>query len=95
LRQSLAGLSWGQYIGDCALNAGGLGILVGDGQLSRPAAEQIVKVYYSLPVASWRLTVDFQYVGNPAYTMERGPISVIGTRLRKQFCLRSPDMFPK
>ncbi|RTL71330.1 MAG: porin [Hyphomicrobiales bacterium] len=67
------------------LNAGGLGILVGDGQLSRPAAEHIVEVYYSLPVASWRLTVDYQYVGNPAYNMERGPISVIGTRLRKQF----------
>lgn len=67
------------------LDAGGLGILVGDGQLPRPAAEQIFEAYYSLPLSSWRLTVDYQYVGNPAYNMDRGPISIIGTRLRRQF----------
>lgn len=67
------------------LNAGGLGILVGDGQLPRAAAEQIVEAYYSLPIASWRVTFDYQYIGNPAYNTDRGPVSVIGTRLRKQF----------
>ena len=31
------------------LNAGGLGILVGDGMLPHPAPEQIVEAYYQLP----------------------------------------------
>ena len=34
------------------LNAGGLGILVGDGLLPHPGPEQIIETYYSLPVSS-------------------------------------------
>jgi high affinity Mn2+ porin len=67
------------------LNAGGLGILVGDGKLTNPRPEQILEMYYSLPVQSWRLTFDYQLIANPAYNRDRGPVSVIGTRVRTQF----------
>jgi high affinity Mn2+ porin len=67
------------------LNAGGLGILVGDGQLPNYGAEKIIEMYYSLPFFSWRVTFDCQFITNPAYNRDRGPVSVIGTRLRAQF----------
>jgi high affinity Mn2+ porin len=67
------------------LNAGGLGILVGDGRLPNPGAEKIIEMYYSLPIFSWRVTFDYQFIANPAYNRDRGPVSVIGTRLRAQF----------
>jgi len=67
------------------LNAGGLGILVGDGQLPNAGSEKIIEMYYSLPVFSWRMTFDYQFVANPAYNRDRGPVSIIGTRLHTQF----------
>jgi high affinity Mn2+ porin len=77
------GLS-GQH--EAFLNAGGLGILVGDGKLPNPGTERIVEVYYSLPVMkSSRLTFDYQFIDHPAYNQDRGPVSVIGTRLRANF----------
>jgi hypothetical protein len=41
------------------LNAGGLGILVGDGQLPNAGSEKIIEMYYSFPVFSrhFRLSV--------------------------------------
>ena len=36
------------------LNAGGLGILVGDGQLPHPGIEQIIEAYYSFPLGALR-----------------------------------------
>jgi len=41
--------------------------------------------YYSFPVFSWRVTFDYQFVANPAYNRDRGPVSIIGTRLHTQF----------
>jgi high affinity Mn2+ porin len=67
------------------LNAGGLGILVGDGILPHPGRENIIETYYSFPILSWRITLDYQYIANPAYNRDRGPVSVIGTRLHTQF----------
>jgi high affinity Mn2+ porin len=67
------------------LNAGGLGILVGDGQLPNAGSEKIIEMYYSLPVFSWRVTFDYQFVANPAYNRDRGPVSIVGTRLHAQF----------
>jgi high affinity Mn2+ porin len=66
-------------------NAGGLGILLGDGQLPNPGTEKIMEVYYSFPLLSWRATLDYQFIANPGYNRDRGPVSVIGTRLRTQF----------
>jgi high affinity Mn2+ porin len=67
------------------LNAGGLGILVGDGQLPHPGPEQILETYYSFPLGPLRATVDYQFFVNPAYNRDRGPVSVLGTRLHAQF----------
>ena len=67
------------------LNDGGLGILVGDGQLPHPAPEQILETYYSFPLSFWRATFDYQLIVNPAYNRDRGPVSVIATRLHAQF----------
>jgi high affinity Mn2+ porin len=67
------------------LNAGGLGILVGDGQLPHPGFEQIMETYYSFPLGALRATVDYQFIVNPAYNRDRGPVSVVGTRLHAQF----------
>jgi high affinity Mn2+ porin len=68
------------------LNDGGLGILVGDGQLPHPGPEQILESYYSYSLPqSWKITFDYQYIVNPAYNRDRGPVSVFGTRLHYQF----------
>ena len=67
------------------LNAGGLGILVGDGMLPHPAPEQIIEAYYQLPVSFFKLTLDYQFITNPAYNADRGPLSVLGLRLHAQF----------
>jgi high affinity Mn2+ porin len=64
------------------LAAGGLGILVGDGRLPHPGAEGIVESYYSLAVAAFaRLSFDYQYIANPGFNRDRGPVSVFGLRL--------------
>src|ERR1700687_809131 len=65
--------------------AGGLSALIGDGMLPHPGAEKILEVYYSLPIYSWLLTLDYQFITNPAYKRDRGPVSVIATRLHAQF----------
>jgi high affinity Mn2+ porin len=67
------------------LNAGGTGILVGDGQLPHPGPEQILEAYYSFPLSFWRVSFDYQFIVNPAYNRDRGPVSVIATRLHAQF----------
>jgi high affinity Mn2+ porin len=67
-------------------NAGGLGILIGDGQLPRPAAEQIFETYYSYALTSaLRLTADYQFIANPGYNTDRGPVSVFSGRAHWQF----------
>jgi high affinity Mn2+ porin len=67
------------------LNAGGLGILVGDGQLPHPGSEQIMETYYSFPLGALRATADYQFFVNPAYNRDRGPVSVLAMRLHAQF----------
>jgi high affinity Mn2+ porin len=68
------------------LNLGGLGILVGDGQLPNPGLERIIEAYYSYAVTpSARVTFDYQFITNPAYNTDRGPVSVFGMRLHAQF----------
>ena len=66
-------------------DAGGLRIFVGDGQLPNPATEKIIEMCCSLPFFSWRMTFDCQFISNSACNRDRGPVSVIGGRLRAQF----------
>jgi high affinity Mn2+ porin len=67
------------------LNAGGLGILVGDGMLPHPGPEQIVETYYAFPLLAATVTLDYQFIVNPAYNRDRGPVSVIGARVHAEF----------
>jgi high affinity Mn2+ porin len=66
-------------------NAGGLTALLGDGKLPHPGPEKILEAYYRLPVSKWKVTFDYQYVTNPAYNRDRGPVSIIATRLHTEF----------
>ena len=67
------------------LAAGGYTALIGDGMLPHPGSEKIMEVYYTLPVFSWQLSFDYQFITNPAYNRDRGPVSVVATRLHAQF----------
>ena len=67
------------------LNAGGLGIEVGDGMLPHPGLEQIIEAYYAFPVYKATVTLDYQFVANPAYNRDRGPVSVFGLRWYSEF----------
>jgi len=68
------------------LNAGGLGILVGDGQLPHPGPEQIIETYYDAAVFPHaQLTLDYQWIDHPAYNRDRGPVSVFAVRFHAQF----------
>jgi high affinity Mn2+ porin len=65
--------------------AGGLGVLIGDGQLNY-APEKILEMYYSMAVTKYgALTLDYQHVTNPAYNQDRGPVSIYGVRLHASF----------
>jgi high affinity Mn2+ porin len=67
-------------------NAGGLGILIGDGQLPHPSSERLVETYYSFSlVEGVSLSLDYQFIDNPAYNRDRGPVSVFGLRFHAQF----------
>jgi high affinity Mn2+ porin len=67
-------------------NAGGDGILIGDGQLSNPELEGIIEAYYSYALtASIRVSIDYQFIANPAYNTDRGPANVFASRLHWQF----------
>ncbi len=98
---SLAGAAWGRKddtvgaagvvnsiskVHQAYLAAGGIGILVGDGQLPHPGPEGILETYYSLGLARGvRFSLDYQFVDHPAYNRDRGPVSVFGARLHGQF----------
>lgn len=65
-------------------SAGGLGVLIGDGHLSY-GLEQIAETYYQIQVKKGiQVTFDYQFVNNPAYNRDRGPVSVFGLRLHAE-----------
>jgi high affinity Mn2+ porin len=67
------------------LEAGGLGVLVGDGKLSY-GTEDIIEAYYRFQVVKpLSLTADYQFVANPAYNRDRGPVSIFALRAHLQF----------
>jgi high affinity Mn2+ porin len=65
--------------------AGGLGILIGDGALNyRP--EKILETYYSYSLNTWSaLTFDYQFVADPAYNADRGPVHIFAGRYHAEF----------
>ena len=69
------------------LAAGGIGFFVGDGRLNY-RAEKIVEGYYSLGLDVLRrsaITLGMQYIRNPAYNADRGPVKVVSGRLHTEF----------
>lgn len=65
--------------------AGGMGILIGDGQLPHYRQEKIVETWYALQlVKALSLSLDYQYIVNPAYNADRGPVSIIGLRVHAE-----------
>jgi high affinity Mn2+ porin len=67
-------------------NAGGTGIIIGDGALPSYGLEQILETYYSFAIsASTKVSFDYQFVLNPGYNTERGPVKVFAGRFHWQF----------
>jgi high affinity Mn2+ porin len=65
--------------------AGGMGILIGDGQLNY-RREQILEAYYAYSLNKWAtLTFDYQFINNPGYNADRGPVSVFSGRFHAEF----------
>jgi high affinity Mn2+ porin len=65
--------------------AGGLGPLIGDGQLNYQP-ERILESYYAYALnKQLTLTGDYQLITNPAYNADRGPVHVFSGRLHGEF----------
>ncbi len=65
--------------------AGGLGVLIGDGALNY-RRERILEAYYAYALNKQiTLTADYQFITNPAYNADRGPVSVFSGRLHGEF----------
>lgn len=67
------------------LRLGGLGFLLGDGNL-RYGRENIWETYYTVHI--WRgifSSAQLQFIANPGYNQDRGPASVPGARLHVDF----------
>jgi high affinity Mn2+ porin len=68
------------------LDAGGLGILIGDGRLPHPGPEQIIEAYYDLGLTKQvHLSLDGQLIAHPGYNRDRGPVPVGGIRMHVEF----------
>ena len=62
------------------LKAGGYGFIIGDGKLNY-ANENIIEAYYNIKLTKffW-FSFDYQFVNNPGYNKDRGPVHVFGVR---------------
>jgi high affinity Mn2+ porin len=95
----LGGKSWGRPHDQCGvafvmnglskdhadyLAAGGYGFMIGDGRLNY-GPETIFEAFYGVPVIRgiW-LSADYQFVINPAYNRDRGPVHVFGIRVHTE-----------
>ena len=68
------------------LAAGGLGVLVGDGRLTNYGGETVVETYYDAQIIKGiNAALDYQFIVNPGYNADRGPVSVLGFRLHGEF----------
>jgi high affinity Mn2+ porin len=61
-----------------------MGIVIGDGRLNY-RLEEVLETYYALALVRWAtLTLDYQFIANPAYNADRGPVSVYTVRLHME-----------
>jgi hypothetical protein len=62
------------------LNQGGSTMFIGDGRITYQG-ERILETYYSANLFKGAyLSADYQYIRNPAYNADRGPVSFFGLR---------------
>jgi len=67
------------------LAAGGLGFLLGDGNLNY-GEEQVVEAYYRIQCGKYvEVSPDYQYIRNPGYNRDRGPATVLSLRLNLRY----------
>lgn len=67
------------------LAQGGIGMLIGDGALNY-GLEEIFEAYYRIQLGRFvQLSPDYQYIQNPGYDRDRGPIQVYSLRLRLSY----------
>jgi high affinity Mn2+ porin len=68
------------------LNAGGYGFIIGDGKLTNYGNESIIELYYLMKISAFLyLTADYQFVNNPAYNKDRGPVNIFALRMHTEF----------
>jgi high affinity Mn2+ porin len=79
------GMSWISDAHARYLAMGGVDGFIGDGQL-RQAGEGIVEAFYSVNLlkAIW-LSADYQFLWNPGFNADRGPVHILGGRLHAEF----------
>jgi hypothetical protein len=67
------------------LAAGGSGFMLGDGRLNY-GWEQVFELYYRISLGSYlQISPDYQFIQNPGYNEDRGPVSVYSVRVRLSF----------
>ncbi len=63
------------------LQAGGMGFELGDGNLNY-AFEQLAEIYYSMELTKYLfISGTYQFILNPAYNKDRGPVNVFSVRV--------------
>lgn len=67
------------------LKAGGDGFILGDGRLSYEPEEVLETYYLWQPAKGLAITPDYQFVVNPGYNRDRGPVSVFGIRIHAEY----------
>jgi len=68
------------------LSTGGYGFMIGDGKLPHYSRENIAELFYQVKLFEQLFaTVDYQFVTNPAYNRERGPVSLLAARVHISF----------
>jgi len=79
------GMSWISDIHAKYLAMGGVDGFIGDGNL-RQAAEGIVEGFYSVNFlkAVW-LAGDYQFLWNPGFNADRGPVHILGAKIHAEF----------
>lgn len=67
------------------LARGGYGFIIGDGQLPLPGRENIFETYYAWRALKYlTISPDYQFIANPAYNRDRGPVNVMSLRLHAE-----------
>ena len=67
------------------LEAGGTDMLDGDGALNY-GSEKVLETYYDFQICKRvHVALDYQFVADPAFNRDRGPVSVFGARLHWEF----------